>query len=47
VLPAWASAEQAIYAVYPTARFIPAKVRTFVEFVAARLRAATPARTVR
>jgi DNA-binding transcriptional LysR family regulator len=47
VLPAWASAEQAIYAVYPTARFIPAKVRTFVEFVAARLRVATPARTVR
>ena len=38
VLPGWASAEQGIYAVYPSARFIPAKVRAFVEFVAARLR---------
>jgi DNA-binding transcriptional LysR family regulator len=37
VLPLWASAEQGIYAVYPSARFIPAKVRAFVEFVAARL----------
>jgi DNA-binding transcriptional LysR family regulator len=40
VLPGWASAEAGIYAVYPSARFIPAKVRAFVEFVAARLRAA-------
>jgi DNA-binding transcriptional LysR family regulator len=40
VLPAWVSAEQGIYAVYPSARFIPAKVRAFVDFVAARLRAA-------
>jgi DNA-binding transcriptional LysR family regulator len=38
VLPGWASVEQGIYAVYPSARFIPVKVRTFVEFVAARLR---------
>jgi len=38
VLPAWTSTEQGIYAVYPSARFIPAKVRAFVEFVAARLR---------
>lgn len=38
VLPLWASTEQSIYAVYPTARFIPAKVRAFVEFVATRLR---------
>lgn len=38
VLPAWSSTEQGIYAVYPSARFIPAKVRAFVEFVAARLR---------
>ena len=38
VLPGWSSAEQGIYAVYPSARFIPAKVRAFVEFVAARLR---------
>ncbi len=38
VLPGWTSLEQGIYAVYPSARFIPAKVRAFVEFVAARLR---------
>ncbi len=38
VLPGWTSAEQAIYAVYPSARFIPAKVRSLVDFVAARLR---------
>jgi DNA-binding transcriptional LysR family regulator len=37
VLPQWSSTEQGIYAVYPSARFIPAKVRAFVEFVAARL----------
>jgi DNA-binding transcriptional LysR family regulator len=37
VLPGWASTEQGIYAVYPSARFIPAKVRAFVEFVAAEL----------
>jgi DNA-binding transcriptional LysR family regulator len=42
VLPQWASAEQGIYAVYPSARFIPAKVRTFVEFVAARVRDVQP-----
>jgi DNA-binding transcriptional LysR family regulator len=39
VLPGWESAEQGIYAVYPSARFIPAKVRAFVDFVAAGLRA--------
>ena len=39
VLPGWVSTEQGIYAVYPSARFIPAKVRAFVDFVAARLRA--------
>ena len=38
VLPGWVSAEEGIYAVYPSARFIPAKVRAFVEFVAAELR---------
>jgi DNA-binding transcriptional LysR family regulator len=38
VLPGWASAEQGIYAVYPSARFIPAKVRVFVDFLAARVR---------
>ena len=37
VLPGWASIEQGIYAVYPSARFIPVKVRAFVEFVAMRL----------
>jgi DNA-binding transcriptional LysR family regulator len=42
VLPGWASAEAAIYAVYPSARFIPAKVRAFVDFLAARLRGAGP-----
>jgi DNA-binding transcriptional LysR family regulator len=38
VLPGWSSTEQGIYAVYPSARFIPAKVRAFVEFIATRLR---------
>lgn len=42
VLPGWASAEAAIYAVYPSARFIPAKVRAFVDFLAARLKGAGP-----
>ncbi|HWZ63483.1 MAG TPA: LysR substrate-binding domain-containing protein [Steroidobacteraceae bacterium] len=37
VLPGWSSTEQGIYAVYPSARFIPAKVRAFVEFMATRL----------
>ena len=37
VLPGWASIEQGIYAVYPSARFIPVKVRAFVEFIAERL----------
>jgi DNA-binding transcriptional LysR family regulator len=40
VLPAWAAAEQGIFAIYPGNRFIPAKVRAFVEFVETRLRAA-------
>jgi DNA-binding transcriptional LysR family regulator len=40
VLPGWVSVEEGIYAVYPSARFIPAKVRAFVDFVAAELRAA-------
>jgi DNA-binding transcriptional LysR family regulator len=39
LLPAWTTADQAIYAVYPSARFIPAKVRAFVDFIAARLNA--------
>jgi DNA-binding transcriptional LysR family regulator len=40
VLPAWAGVEQGIFAIYPGNRFIPAKVRAFVEFVELRLRAA-------
>jgi DNA-binding transcriptional LysR family regulator len=40
VLPAWAAAEQGIFAIYPGNRFIPAKVRAFVEFVESRLRTA-------
>jgi DNA-binding transcriptional LysR family regulator len=39
VLPGWVSTEEGMYAVYPSARFIPAKVRAFVEFIAAELRA--------
>jgi DNA-binding transcriptional LysR family regulator len=39
VLPGWVSSEEGMYAVYPSARFIPAKVRAFVEFIAAELRA--------
>jgi DNA-binding transcriptional LysR family regulator len=39
VLAGWVSVEEGIYAVYPSARFIPAKVRAFVEFIAAELRA--------
>jgi DNA-binding transcriptional LysR family regulator len=40
VLPGWSTAESGIYAVYPSARFIPAKVRALVDFLAARLRGA-------
>lgn len=32
VLPAWATQEQGIYAIYPGYRFIPAKVGAFVEY---------------
>lgn len=38
VLGAWAAVEQGIYAIYPGNRFIPAKVRAFVEFVEACVR---------
>ncbi|MEO7432770.1 MAG: LysR family transcriptional regulator [Dokdonella sp.] len=40
VLTTWAAAEQGIFAIYPGNRFIPPKVRAFVEFVETRLRAA-------
>jgi DNA-binding transcriptional LysR family regulator len=39
VLPAWQSAEMGINAVYPSRRHLSAKVRTFVDFVAAALAA--------
>jgi len=38
VLPRWATAEQGIYAVYPSHRLIPAKVRAFVDFLEEKLR---------
>lgn len=38
VLPAWAATEQGIFAIYPGNRFIPAKVRAFVDFVESALR---------
>lgn len=37
VLPGWATAEQGVYAVYPSGRFMPAKVRAFVDFLVQRL----------
>lgn len=45
LLPAWAAAEQGIFAIYPGNRFIPAKVRAFVDFVEATLRTLAPAST--
>jgi DNA-binding transcriptional LysR family regulator len=39
VLPAWATPEQGIFAIYPGYRFIPAKVRAFVDYFAQRLQA--------
>ena len=38
VLPAWATREQGIYAIYPGHRFIPAKVGAFVDYFAEHLR---------
>lgn len=37
LLPAWAATEQGIFAIYPGNRFIPAKVRAFVDFFETRL----------
>jgi len=42
LLPAWAAAEQGIFAIYPGNRFIPTKVRAFVDFLDARLRGLVP-----
>lgn len=39
VLPDWRVADSAVYAVYPTARHVPAKTRAFVDFIAAELKA--------
>lgn len=38
VLPGWTTPEQGIYAVYPSHRLIPAKVRALVDFLEERLR---------
>ena len=38
VLPAWATREQGIYAIYPGFRFIPAKVGALVDYFAEHLR---------
>jgi DNA-binding transcriptional LysR family regulator len=40
VLPKWQTPEQGIYALYPSHRLIPAKVRAFVDFIETRLRLA-------
>lgn len=39
VLPQWQSAELGVHAVYPSRKHLSAKVRTFVDFVAAALKA--------
>ena len=41
VLPAWATREQGIYAIYPGFRFIPAKVGALVDYFAEHLRKVT------
>jgi DNA-binding transcriptional LysR family regulator len=40
VLPKWQTPEQGIYALYPSHRLIPTKVRAFVDFIEARLQLA-------
>lgn len=37
LLPAYTFAQQGIYAVYPDARHVPAKVRTFIDFMRVRV----------
>ncbi|MFL6675465.1 MAG: LysR substrate-binding domain-containing protein [Massilia sp.] len=39
ILPEWQSGELGVYAVYPSRKHLSAKVRTFVDFLAARLSA--------
>jgi DNA-binding transcriptional LysR family regulator len=36
VLPEWDAGEHAVWAVYPNRQFLPAKVRTFIDFLAER-----------
>ena len=36
LLPAYTFAQQGIYAVYPDAQHVPAKVRTFIDFMRVR-----------
>jgi DNA-binding transcriptional LysR family regulator len=38
LLPKWQTPEQGIYAVYPSHRFLPAKVRALVDFIESQLR---------
>jgi LysR family transcriptional regulator for bpeEF and oprC len=40
VLPDWETATQTFYAVYPASRFVPPRVKRFVEFVAGLMKAA-------
>ena len=44
VLPAWASQEQGIFAIYPGYRFVPRKVAAFVDYFEERLRQHAPRR---
>ncbi|AZN36092.1 hypothetical protein [Iodobacter ciconiae] len=39
LLPEWAMPAGGIYAVYPSARYLPAKVRILLDFMRARLKA--------
>ena len=46
VLPAWASQEQGIFAIYPGYRFVPTKVAAFVDYFEERLRKHAPTKGV-
>jgi DNA-binding transcriptional LysR family regulator len=43
VLPGFSSAELGVWALYPGRRHVPARVRAFVDFLAARFRRGLPA----